>query len=537
MKKTIAFIKRHLYMSAAVVIVLIAGVAFAASKSGGDSVKDTIVVHPQDFAQQISVSGTVAPAESVDLGFAESARVTGVYAQVGDQVTAGEKIVQLDDTDAAKTVADAQNSLQSAQLALQELQYPDQVTAEDTQNALTLSQETLSSDEANLSKDYTTGYSNVSSAFIDIPTTLNDINNMLTDSSGLDSESFRNLSTGSNYLLTAGTEVGNAESDYTSNLDQYKLVSPTSATSTIAALIAQTKSTLEDVSTALNETSSYIAYADSLSPSSAPANADLVQDKATVTSDLAKINADLSSLTSSTVSIQNDGNTILADQATVMEKQDTVNEGGSSPYTLQADELAVTQQQTNLANAQADLANYVITAPFDGIVTTMNAKVGETVSLGTSDVSINSNGVFQIQSYVPEVYISNLQVGDMATTTLDAYGPDVFFPATVISIDPAQTVVNGVSNYKTTLQFTNADPRIKAGMTANVSITTANVPDALVVPQGSVFTQNGQQYVQVKQGKKIINQQVTTGTASSVGEVQVTSGLSDGDIVVLDPSM
>ena len=56
------------------------------------------------------------------------------------------------------------------------------------------------------------------------------------------------------------------------------------------------------------------------------------------------------------------------------------------------------------------------------------------------------------------------EIGDNANITLDAYDSDVVFGARVTSIEPAETIVDGVATYKTTLQFNKKDRRVRSGM-------------------------------------------------------------------------
>ena len=143
-----------------------------------------------------------------------------------------------------------------------------------------------------------------------------------------------------------------------------------------------------------------------------------------------------------------------------------------------------------------------------------------------------SAGAFQIESYVPEVNISLIRTGNQAAVTLDAYGADTLFDARVVSIDPASTVRDGVSTYRIVLEFSKADSRVKSGMTANVSITTETKPSVLSVPQGLVIRRDGSMFVRVVVDKEIQEHAVTLGAVSSVGEVEILSGLRAGDIVV-----
>ena len=144
-------------------------------------------------------------------------------------------------------------------------------------------------------------------------------------------------------------------------------------------------------------------------------------------------------------------------------------------------------------------------------------------------------GVFLIESYVPEVNIALIKIGDEAKVTLDAYGENILFYAKVISIDPAETIRDGISTYKVQMQFKENDERIKSGMTANVSITIFNKPNVIVIPAGVIFEQDGKKFVQVKTDKGISDREVTLGDVSALGQVEVMSGLEDGETVLLNP--
>ncbi|KKQ27224.1 MAG: RND family efflux transporter MFP subunit [Parcubacteria group bacterium GW2011_GWB1_37_13] len=198
-------------------------------------------------------------------------------------------------------------------------------------------------------------------------------------------------------------------------------------------------------------------------------------------------------------------------------------------------ELTIKQKENNLQDAKNKLSDYRIRAPFDGVVTKIDAKVGEIAPANEPLVTMMNAGTFQIESYVPEVNIALINIGDEANVTLDAYGKNVLFYARVVSIDPAETIRDGVSTYKIKLQFSENDNRIKSGMTANVSILIFSKPNVIVVPGGVVFEKGGKKYIQIKKDKKIINKEVTLGDASPLGQVEVVSGLADGDTVILNP--
>ena len=86
-------------------------------------------------------------------------------------------------------------------------------------------------------------------------------------------------------------------------------------------------------------------------------------------------------------------------------------------------------------------------------------------------------------------------------------------------------------------QFDAKDNRIKSGMTASVTIITFSKPNVVVIPGGVVFERDGKKFVQVKVEEEILEKEVVLGITSSLGQVEVVSGLSDGDKVILNPEV
>jgi HlyD family secretion protein len=148
-------------------------------------------------------------------------------------------------------------------------------------------------------------------------------------------------------------------------------------------------------------------------------------------------------------------------------------------------------------------------------------------------VSLMSDNNFKITANVPEVDVAKLSVGEEADVTLDAYGADVPFNAVVDLIDPAETVIQGVSTYKVTLRFVKKDERIRSGMTANIDIKTAKKEDVLYLPARSVITKDGKKYVKIPNGlTETLETEVTVGLRGSDGSIEILSGLNEGDTIV-----
>jgi len=220
-----------------------------------------------------------------------------------------------------------------------------------------------------------------------------------------------------------------------------------------------------------------------------------------------------------------------------------LDESSATPSTIAAQSAEIAKAQAEVSTDQSQIAHAELTAPFDGIVTDVEPTVGEVFSAGVPAITVISGGPFKIGVGVPETDVAKLTVGDTASVTLSAYDASTTFPATITTIDPAETVVNGVNSYQVTLHFSNTDPRILSGMTANVSIVTATDTDVIAVPISDIITDNsttsgGVQTSVMVEGQSngkpngvFVKKPVVTGITGSNGYIEIKSGLSDGDIV------
>jgi HlyD family secretion protein len=234
----------------------------------------------------------------------------------------------------------------------------------------------------------------------------------------------------------------------------------------------------------------------------------------------------------------------------VAQSELSLAQSGSSPEQIRAQEARVSQAATvvetqrarmnqswaEVQRVSAQLGNYVLRSPFAGIITKQEASVGEIVGANVKLITVISLANFEVVANVPEADIAKIQVADQAELTLDAYSDDVKFKAMVSEIDPAQTTIEGVTTYRVTLQFAEDDDRVRSGMTANVIIDTERRDQALSIPQRAVITRNGDRYVRIPDvdpSAAPVERTITVGLASSDGYIEVLSGLSEGETVIV----
>ncbi len=209
-----------------------------------------------------------------------------------------------------------------------------------------------------------------------------------------------------------------------------------------------------------------------------------------------------------------------------------VQQSSSADSSIQAQTAVVAAAQAQADAAKSQIAHSQIVAPFDGIVTDVEPKIGEVFSAGMPAITLISAGPYKIDIQVSETDVATLAVGNAASVTLSAYGTATTFPATVTTISPAKNTTNGKEAYDVTLHFINNDPRILSGMTANVSIVTASSTGALAIPTGSVITKGNSTYVLAKNTTgQYIEKPVTLGITGTNGYVEVKTGLTESDSV------
>ncbi|MEN9341911.1 MAG: hypothetical protein RIQ54_167, partial [Candidatus Parcubacteria bacterium] len=173
-----------------------------------------------------------------------------------------------------------------------------------------------------------------------------------------------------------------------------------------------------------------------------------------------------------------------------------------------------------------------IRSPINGIVTKQDAKLGEIATAGNALISVISSSNLQIESNVPEVDIGKLAIGNSVSITLDAF-PGETFSGHVVAIDPAETIVDGVVNYKITVSFDELHEKIKSGLTANLRIVAQKKEGVLVLPQYAILENDNGSFVRIYDEARRVTTDVPVflGIRSSNGTVEIISGASEGQQV------
>jgi HlyD family secretion protein len=143
---------------------------------------------------------------------------------------------------------------------------------------------------------------------------------------------------------------------------------------------------------------------------------------------------------------------------------------------LTLDQASVKQSEASLQEARINLAYTDITSPVDGVVVSRNVDVGQTVaaSFQTPTLFLIAQDLtkMQVDTNVSESDIGAIRTGHSATFTVDAY-PGKAFNGTVAQVRNAPITVQNVVTYDVVIAVDNPDLELKPGMTATVSVITA----------------------------------------------------------------
>lgn len=131
------------------------------------------------------------------------------------------------------------------------------------------------------------------------------------------------------------------------------------------------------------------------------------------------------------------------------------------------DKLALLKAQ--LASAGETLSNYVVVAPFDGVVMEVNVSLGEEVGPETYVVKIADTSAWYVEtSDLTELEIVKIKVGQSAAVVADALS-EVTMTGQVESIGQTFTMQGGDILYKVKLKVADVDPRVMWGMTVELT--------------------------------------------------------------------
>ncbi|MFJ4107419.1 efflux RND transporter periplasmic adaptor subunit [Oerskovia enterophila] len=260
-------------------------------------------------------------------------------------------------------------------------------------------------------------------------------------------------------------------------------------------------------------------------------------------------------------------------QATLADSQDASDGSAADLARISADQAQVEVAQSAVTAAEAALAGATLTAPAAGLVTEVNVSVGQAVTGSTSSASgsgssggtagtgsgatggtgasgaapgatssatttssgaafvIVGTDAWEAMATVGDADLPHLAVGNQVELTVDGLEDTVFGTVATIGLLPSTT--SGTATYPVTISVTGSPEGLHDGVSADAEIIYERRTDVLTVPTAAVRTVDGESVVtQAGEDGEEVTTVVTVGeTTGSL--VEITSGLEEGDEVLV----
>lgn len=511
----VRFIKNKKLSIPTIIVVLI--ILYYGFSSQNNSNVKAVTIQQSNFVQEVRLTGKVVAEDKVSMGFESSGRVANVNVKVGDIVRKGQVLASLSNSDLYASVQQKQALLDAETSKLTEVtngSRPEDISIaqSDVDNANVAAEQSLQSLVDQI-KDSYSKYDDVLRSKID----------QLFISPNSSYPSFINFTVPTedanlpNRLQVSRVFAGKISKSWGDSTAALTTTNFTEANITEAKNnLATMRDFLVDVGVAVVNFQ--------LNPSvtatqAAQYRTDISSARTIILTAITSINSAEQSYRTTAVALKK------------AKEQLNLKKIGGSVDQITTQSAQQKSAAAALANSYALYAKTMIIAPFDGSVTRVDIDSGEISSPNTPVIDVMGGGQYQIESYVSETDIAKITINQSAEITLDAYGKDQKFTAKVISVDPSETIIDGVSTYKTKFLFDVEDPRIKSGMTANVTVTTDEKQGVVVIPQEAVYLLNGDKVVDVLVEGRVTIKKVITGGISTNGDLLILSGINAGDVI------
>ena len=533
-----------------VIILVVIGVVFL-----NLSKKDTIEyitanVAQQDIVQTVEVTGSVEAADDIDLNFTSTGTLLQMLVKVGQQVQKGETLAALSAGNAVSQVDNARAALDLARSQLDELlagastqdigvSQEEKIQAETAYQTALDDLENLESTRSNeLSSLQNTALNAMTDKYFVAQYSLDIVYDIIMDTTADDNLYVSDIIS----LHQAKSYYNTANLDY-NNLDVLINTAQTSGSQEdILAALDQLEIVLEEVSDTL--TATFVVLLNIIN-NAVYTETVVTTHKASINTQSTAINTAIATVHDAASNIRTQdiyysnqiieaNNNILSKLAALHLAQAKLDLKQAPPrsFEIAAQEAKVRQAQATLNKYLSDLAQTVIKAPVDGVVTKVNFDQGEQTSMASPVISMIGLSQLQIEVDVPESDITKIETGDAVIITLDAFSSDDEFVGTVTFIDPAATVINDVIYYKVKVSLDIANDKVKSGMTADLTIQTDSRIGVLAVPTRAVVYKDGKKNVQVLVNGQIEDKEVSTGLRGDDGFIEIMTGLSADEQVV-----
>lgn len=213
-----------------------------------------------------------------------------------------------------------------------------------------------------------------------------------------------------------------------------------------------------------------------------------------------------------------------------------IYDNAKTDFDLSKNALERTDKELRLVEDR--LSKTKILSPFDCTVLTRPVSVGQAVSgsggfnSGTEVMSIANLNEMIITSHISQTDVTRIKIGQKVAIEIESV-PGLKMSGVMERIAPQATIKNNLKGFSVRVAIKKIDPRVRPGMTANLSIPVASADNVLCIPLAAVFTEDNERYALVKTGETYERRPIQIGV-TDYSFAEVITGLSAGETVSLE---
>ncbi len=180
-----------------------------------------------------------------------------------------------------------------------------------------------------------------------------------------------------------------------------------------------------------------------------------------------------------------------------------------------------------------EIGDGAVYAEYAGTIMSVECSEGDTLTNDSVLATFSDEEDVTITVSVAQDDISEISIGDAVSISLEAYENETF-AGEVTGISTAAEAGSSAVNYEVTSAFTGDTSKVYSGMTGEVTFVTKEEADTLYISNRSVHTDGTRSYVKVLRDDGSVDEVTITTGYSNGTNVAVTSGLEEGDIVLIE---
>lgn len=197
---------------------------------------------------------------------------------------------------------------------------------------------------------------------------------------------------------------------------------------------------------------------------------------------------------------------------------------------LLQDEAKKIADEALVSVAEKRLADTIVRAPFAGRLGLRRVSIGSLVNPDTVITTLDDTHIIKVDFDLPEIYLSRLEPG-LRVLAHSAAFPDHDFTGEVSSVDTRVDPVSRTVRVRSVME--NTEGHLRPGMFLTVNLLNDSI-EALVIPERALIPERSVQYVYVVGDNQVVEKRAVQIGRRRPGEVEVVSGLSAGEVVIVD---